>query len=836
MRRLTPPLLLLVYPFLLAGVGLVDADDPVAASEANVGQITVHVDQPTVELSESLYGLFYEDINYAADGGLYAELVQNRSFEYYPVQGRNNRRDSFRPLYAWDKVETGGGQCDLSVEHSESLNTHNTNYVQIRIQKPGDGVGIANRGFDGIYVVEGDRYDFSFYAKRTRDFDSPVTISLESESAPIAKAILPKLTDQWARYEVSLSPSATVNDARLLLTLGGTGDVCMDMISLFPRKTYNGRKNGLRADLVQALVDLKPAVFRFPGGCIAHGQGLDNAYRWKDTVGDVAMRKPNWNLWGYHQTYGLGYYEYFQLCEDIGAEPLPILPVGVSCGFRKPFQNAEMGKLQEWVDDATDLVEFANGPVDSTWGKIRAEMGHPEPFHLKYIGLGNEDHHTAEFEERFPHFVRALREQAPEIKIVGTSGLGHEIPIYEFMNRQGCELSDEHYYESPEWFIDNADRFDDFDRSKTKIFVGEYASRGNRLYNAVAEAVYLTGIERNADIVQMTAYAPLFARYGFTQWQAADLIWFDEKSVVRTPNYYVQQLFSVNKGDHYLKNESEFTLAPSEDNPPAIGQVGVGTWATESIYDDIQVSDGNKSLLSDDFSNGSANWVVEEGDFSIVDGGYLQSDSAAVPATSLSQTRFHSPNLVYSLRAKKIRGNEGFLILFGNKESGSHYWWNIAGWNNTRHGIERAVQGKRDGKMMVASCPGRVESGVWYDVRVEISPGRIQCFLNGERIHDVKETQPTLHVAASHEDATGDVIVKVVNPTNQSCSTGIHLEGVDAVNPIATLTLLTGKKDEENDRETPDRVAPEESQIKVAKDFDYTIPPMSVQFIRIRQN
>ncbi len=642
------------------GLLLLSGHPHLLGEENGAGQITVFADQPTVTLPATLYGLFYEDINYSGDGGLYAELIQNRSFEYYPVQGQNPRKDDFHPLYAWEKVEGGDGACEMLVESKDPLNANNTKYVRLKIEESGDGVGVANQGFDGISIVRGETYDFSFYAKRSASFDAPVRVLLQGENGNLGQATIRRLSAEWTKYEVSLVATSTDEKARLVLLTTGEGDLFMDMISLFPRKTFKGRKNGLRADLAQALAELKPAMFRFPGGCIAHGQGLDNAYRWKDTIGDVAERKPNWNLWGYHQTYGLGYFEYFQLCEDIGAEPLPILPVGVSCGFRKPFENEKMSQLQDWVDDAIDLIEFANGPVDSTWGRIRAEMGHPEPFHLKYIGLGNEDHHTAEFEERFPYFVGAIRAKAPHIKIVGTSGLGHQIPIYQFMAEQKVDLSDEHYYEAPEWFINNQKRFDDFERSGPKVFVGEYASRGNRLFNAVAEAAFLTGIERNADIVHMTAYAPLLARYGFTQWQAANLIWFDHKTVVRTPSYYVQQLFSLNKGDRYLKNDSSFHLNPPEAANPAIGNVGVGTWSTAAEFDDLRVQSGSTILIDEDFSDDAEGWTVASGKYATQNGAYVQSAVNETPAMSICRTKVKTSNVVYSLAQRKRPARKDF--------------------------------------------------------------------------------------------------------------------------------------------------------------------------------
>jgi len=609
----------------------------------------------------------------------------------------------------------------------------------------------------------------------------------------------------------------------------------MDMISLFPRKTFKGRKNGLRADLVQTLADLKPATFRFPGGCIVHGHGLANAYRWKDTVGDVAARKPNWNLWGYHQTYGLGYFEYFQLCEDIGAEALPILPLGISCGFRPPFQNEDMDKLQPWVDDALDLVEFANGPVDTKWGALRAEMGHPAPFNLKYVGLGNEEHHTKEFERRFPYFVKAIRARYPDIEIVGTSGLGPGIPIYDFMAAQGVELSDEHYYQAPEWFINNQHRFDDFDRSKPKVFVGEYASRGNSLYNAVAEACYLTGIERNADIVHMTAYAPLFARYGFTQWRAANLIWFDHKTVVRTPNYYVQQLFALNKGDRYLRNESRFDQSPAQGTEPARGQIGVGTWNTSAVFDDIRVQSGDKTLIDEDFSAAVENWRVVAGRYAANEGAYSQAERGATPALSLCKTAIDAESVTYSLRAKKTGGREGFLIVFGSRTDDRYYWWNIGGWGNTRHAIEKGSRSYMEGKTQLVSKRGSIEENVWYDIRIELAGNRIRCFLNDDLIHDVTPQEPRIGVAASREDASGDIILKIANPRPEPYLTRINLRGIDDVKPTGTLTLLTGGKGDVNDLTRPDRVKPVVSRIPVATSFDYTIPPMSVQFIRIEK-
>jgi alpha-L-arabinofuranosidase len=400
---------------------------------------------------------------------------------------------------------------------------------------------------------------------------APLTVALEaSDGTLLASAVLPAPGGDWARQEAVLTASRDELKARLVVTTATAGELNLDMVSLFPRDTFRGHRNGLRKDLGEAIAAMQPKVFRFPGGCIVHGSGLDNAYRWKDTVGDVAHRRPNWNRWGYHQSYGLGYFEYMQFCEDIGATPLPILPVGVSCGFNKPYQVANDAALEPWIQDVIDLVEFANGPVDSAWGRVRAEMGHPAPFHLKYIGLGNEEHDTELFRAVFPRFVTALRARHPEIQIVGTAGLGPSIPLFDLMARAGVDISDEHYYEKPEWFIERLNRFDAVPRKTPRVYVGEYASGGNRQFNAVAEAVYLCGIERNADQVVMTAYAPLLARYGFTQWQQANLIWFDATSLVLTPNYHVQQLFASHLGDRTVPASVTFPAAGATGKKPPV--------------------------------------------------------------------------------------------------------------------------------------------------------------------------------------------------------------------------------------------------------------------------
>ncbi|MBP7644844.1 MAG: alpha-L-arabinofuranosidase, partial [Saprospiraceae bacterium] len=369
----------------------------------------------------------------------------------------------------------------------------------------------------------------------------------------------------WKKYDLQLRPTANCDSTEVVIMAVTPGTIALDVISLFPANTYKNRQNGLRADLAGLLADMKPAFIRFPGGCLVHGDGIGNMYRWKYTVGPIEQRKAQKNLWGYHQTAGLGYFEYFQFCEDIGAEPLPVLPAAVSCqnsgGTWRTGGNGQQAlpleEMDDYIQEVSDLVEWANGPATSKWGSIRAAAGHPEPFNLKYIGVGNEDKMTPEFEERFAMIYKAVKTKHPEIEIVGSSG-----PFYEGEDfEKGWEIAkaldvdviDEHYYVNPDWFIKNTKRYDSYDRKGSKVYLGEYASWGNKLRNAIAEASFMTGLERNGDIVELTSYAPLFAKKGNTQWRT-DMIFFDNSTAILTPNYHVQKMFSANSGDFYLSN------------------------------------------------------------------------------------------------------------------------------------------------------------------------------------------------------------------------------------------------------------------------------------------
>ena len=524
-------------------------------------------------ISSDLFGIFFEDLSYAADGGLYAELIQNRSFEYNPAD-----KKGWDALTSWDYTTEGYGYGDISVETKYPISEQNPHYVVLNVDVPGQGVGLTNYGFDGIAVKEGGQYNFSVFLKQFSDASIPVQVRLQSKAGVVySQAILHTDSKDWKQYSVPFTATQTDPNAVLVIVGQAKGKFGIDMVSLFPQKTFKNRTNGLRQDLGQLIADLKPKFMRFPGGCLAHGDGVNNIYNWKNTIGPVEQRKEQRNIWSYHQTLGLGYFEYFQFCEDMGAKPVPIVAAGVSCqnsgGTWRIGSSGQcaipMKDMNQYIQDVFDLIEYANGAATSEWGSKRALAGHPAPFNLEYIGIGNEDKMTPEFYERFKMIYDAVQKKYPKITVIGTvgpdpSGVEYDLG-WKFANELAIPIVDEHFYRNPEWFLENNARYDTFDRTKSKVYVGEYASWGNALSNALAEASLMTSMERNGDVVHMASYAPLLAKIGHESWNP-NLIYFNNTKASPTVNYYVQQLFSNNQGNRYFDNVVSFPTSTDIKN------------------------------------------------------------------------------------------------------------------------------------------------------------------------------------------------------------------------------------------------------------------------------
>ena len=534
--------------------------------------ISVKVDKLMATIQPTMWGIFFEDINMGADGGIYAELVKNRSFEFY------------KPLTGWGvqpadvpyvPFQKQFGEGAVIIVNRQEKNTANPRFVRITAKNASKGsLGLTNEGFDGIGVRKDVPYNFSFmYHQQAVGLKLYVELVDSTGKFLGGTSIVPsEIGEKWHNQSASFVATGTESKARMSIWFEGNGIIDLDMISLFPGDTWKNRAGGMRSDLVQLLADLKPGFVRFPGGCIVEGRELSTRYQWKKTIGPVEERQLIVNRWNteipnrpapdYFQTFGLGFFEYFQLAEDIGAEPLPILNCGMACQFNTA-EVAPVEQLEPYVQDALDLIEFANGDVNTKWGSVRAKLGHPSPFHLKMIGVGNENW-GPQYVERLKIFQKAIKEKYPSIKIIASSGAMYEGKMFDYLTAElkkiKPEFIDEHYYNRREWFLKNATRYDSYDRSGSKIFAGEYAAQSDRVVStenknnlgtAIAEAAFLTGLERNADVVNMASYAPLFARVDGWQWKP-DLIWFDNLHAYGTPNYYVQKLFSNNKGTHLV--------------------------------------------------------------------------------------------------------------------------------------------------------------------------------------------------------------------------------------------------------------------------------------------
>ncbi len=780
------------------------------ASAADPARLTVKIDQPGVKISPLLYGIFFEEINRAGEGGLYGEMLQNRSFE----DDRGDRDQKPTKIPGWRLVEGPGPRATIGLDSTEPLNPRNP--TSLRIENAISAVApaaVANEGFNGLALVKGASYNLSFYARSSAETDGQVRARLEDASGVLsAERSIAEIGRQWKQYRCTLTAKATTVHGRLVLAYPSRGTLWLDQVSLFPENTWKGRPNGLRPDLAEMLADLKPAFNRFPGGCYVEGNRLANAFRWKNSIGDLAERPGHWNLWGYRSTDGLGYHEYLQFCEDIGAAPLFV----INCGMAHE-NSVPNDKLGPWIQDALDAIEYANGPVDSPWGSLRAKAGHPAPFNLRQIEIGNENGGPV-YEDHYRQFHDAIKAKYPEMVLVANT------PV------KSCPMDvlDEHYYDSPEFFMRNANRYDAYDRKTSpKIYVGEYAvtqncGKGN-LRAAVGEAAFMTGMERNADIVVMSSYAPLFVNCGWRQWNP-NAINFDNSRVYGTPSYYVQKMFSANRGDVVLAQDFQ---VPAVSIPSSGGAIGVGTWNTQAEFKDIKVVQGDKLLFQSDFSTGFGDWRTYQGQWHVKDGALQQTDVKEDVRAVAGDKSWKDYTL--TLKARKLGGAEGFLILFDLQDEHAKSWWNVGGWSNTRHGLEL------DG----ASAPyvdGRIEKDRWYDIRVENVGDRIRCYLDGKLVHDARRSPlDSLYAVASRAEKSGDVILKVVNAIDKPQEVRIVLAGLKGKVKSGTLTVLSSADPmDENSLENPGKVVPQESPLADAgAEFVHTFPGNSVSVIRL---
>ncbi len=763
-----------------------------------MNKITLYPEKKLHSIGD-LYGIFFEDINHSADGGLYAELVQNRSFEFDKI---DNWR--YEPLTAWERI----GDCEIEVKHEYPLNVHNVNYLEIKVN---DGeCGVKNLGFnDGMNIVKGEEYKFSFYARRTTGFSKDVKIYLSDKETGliVAENKLTINSCDWEKYEGFLSAKESAT-CHLCITTEGNSRVYFDDISLFPKNTFKNRENGLRRDLAELLCELKPKFMRFPGGCLVHDGNLDpharNAlYRWKNTIGDVSQRPSRRSNWGYNQTLGLGYYEYFLFCEDIGTKPLPVLPAAYNPHHKDavPFDE-----LKPWIDDALDLIEFANGSVDTKWGKIRKELGHPEPFNLEYLAIGNEEVGD-DFFERYPYFHNAIKEKYPEIKLIGSSGpfpCGGEFDKgWNCARQHKSDLVDEHYYVAPEWMLANHKRYFDYNKNDPKVFLGEYASWGNTFYNALCEASYMVGMEQSGNVA-LCCYAPLLANSDYVNWRP-DLIWFNGKKAYGTPNYYVQKLFMHNQGDYIIEHNLETDMLQVVKNNAIKGEIWFETIHTSARFYDVAI-------------NGKA---VKNNDFTTTKDG-----SQIVKMDDVGKIG----NFELSCKAKELDGIRGFTIRFGIDEN-IYYRWEMGGWQNQ----DSAVCSHTNNREAVLDHELKsVDKDREYSLKLVVSDEKIQCFVDGALLHDVS-IKPVviepLYVSAS-KDFDNNTYIKVVNLNDSAFEAQVETNQTISK---ASGQVLVSELNAENSFEEPEKVKDEKVDIFFnGSVIKHSFPAHSVTVIKVK--
>lgn len=828
------------------------------------------------DISELLYGLFLEDINFAVDGGMYAEMIKNRSFEYAEL-ATNGHKHGWSVTSDDIHFEVVDGSAD-----STCLNSNNTHYAIVE-NTGTDLNGIGNRGYlDGLAVEEGAEYKVAVYLKGLDGYTGGVKVILNDKKDGSGNTIgeceiTASISGEWTKYEAKFTATKKTNTGLYFIVQIGTGKVAMDMVSVFPTDTFMGRENGIRKDIGEYLAAVEPRFLRFPGGCVVEGKTYESQYNWKDsignaleftingitTVGDVAARPQGIDIWAdlnrasanpYYTTYGMGFYEYFLLCEDLDCLPVPILNAGMLCPIQSPNYdsvNTNSEEFQQYIQDALDLVEFCRGDASTTWGAVRIAMGHEEPFELKYIGIGNEQwqseyfHHYGKFVAAFDQAAEENPELYGDIELIVANGpvssdrYGWEA-VYKNGELDYAALVDEHYYQTPDWFLTNTERYDTYERGTTKVFLGEYAAKSNTWKAALAEAAFMTALERNGDVVEMACYAPLFGNGTQTQW-TPDMIWFNNDEVFGSVNYYIQKIFSTNQPTTELK--TEFVKGTMSETQLK-GAVGVGTWATEAVFDDIKVvdNDSGKVLYEQNFNNDSAldEADIIAGDWTIEDNMAKQSYTGNTKSETTGDVAIFGSNdmtnYTFTCTAKKLSGAEGFIIPVAVGDKDNMIFWNIGGWGNTVSCLQIVESGAKSDQVAdtVKNCA--VKTNEEYELKIVVKGNNIECYMNGNKLIDYTYSTGESLYQTVGTDETGDIIIKLVNVTSEALPLDINIPNISAYNTTADVIQMAGENSAiTNSFENPENLIPLNSQLEVSGEFTYDVPAYSVTIIRIHK-
>lgn len=811
-------------------------------------EATIRIDlaRRGADIPASMYGIFFEEINHAGDGGLYAELIQNRGFEdssvpegytvkgdrIFPPTDRANHLTgarphpdlSFRwnpdPIPAWrfEQLEGSGASAELTREYP--LNEASPTALKVTLPEKGR-ISLSNCGFCGMNIEKGKGYYLRMNTSNGNRFEGRAILKLVAEDGtelcnrPLA--IDPDRT--WCEYTGQLTATGSDPHARFVIELEGTGTLLLDYVSLFP-ETFRNRINGLRNDIAQTLEALHPAFVRWPGGCIVEGIDLSNRIEWKKTIGDPKNRPGIYDTWGYRATMGFGYHEFLQFCEDIGAAGMFVCNAGIGCQGRVGDACREED-LDAFIQDALDAIDYALGDGTTEWSRKRVENGHPEPFPLQYVEIGNENWGPV-YEKRYDRFYRAIKAKYPRLTLISTLGLGGQ------HRHERVDMIDPHWYVAPEFFLSSSRLFDQQERGGYAIYVGEYAVNqqvgGGNLLGALAEAAFLSGMERNSDLVKMASYAPLLENVNDRVWPT-NLIWFDSHRVMGRSSYHVQKMYAENRPDYNTATEFE----QPRSGVQVSGRIGLGGWNTDNEYRELKVTLPDGRVIEADMERG---WTPKGGTWSAADG-TLSQEGPGVMRWSIWDSPEEFSDCSISVKARKKSGDEGFILYFGMQgETG--YVLNIGGWGNQTTAFQRMVGA--DMPQIPNNIAQQVETGRWYDIRIDIHGDSFTYSLDGKRMLEARIEQSRQYVVSGYDETTGEEVIKFVNATEKPFTAGIELAGAESVGRIGKAIVLTsGDPSDENSLDNPEKVVPEERVYKGFSDrFTYTFAPWSFTVLRIK--
>lgn len=825
--------------------------------------LSIDLQKKEATVPATLHGIFFEEISHAGDGGLYAELIQNRGFEESRIPPGTTLKDGFivpaeRPHYmmqpkasdwkmpwtlkndwpAWSAETNGTAEMQLQITKEFPLTDASPNALRVKIKKRNatDKTSLINDGYWGIKAEKNETYLLSFYARSQNLYKGSITVSLRSpEGELLGKYRFPVLKQQgWQQYKCEIKATGSHDKAKFVMDFDKEGELLIDFVSLFPAHTFKNRVNGLRKDLARLIADLKPSFIRWPGGCFVEGITIENAADWKKTIGPLEQRPGTYSPWGYWSSDGFGYHEYLQFCEDINADALFVFNVGVSCEYRSGT-FAPDDSIQPYIQNALDAIEYAIGPANTGWGKKRAANGHAQPFPLKYIEIGNEQHGPL-YAKRYNVFFDAIKKKYPQLRIMASMGIG-DVNRRTLDSMKRVDLADEHAYKPANWSYVNYDHFDKYKRGDWEMYVGEYATNAGvgsgNMQAALNDAVYIMSMERNADLVKMSSYAPLLVNVNDVDWPV-NLINFDASKSFGRISYYAIRMMQDNKATVNIASNLSIE-EPKNKTALFSGSIGLATWDTRSAYKDIKITSNGKTVYESDLINRRDDWGLIRGEWKWEDSALYQSAMGEQRFAVLKNHSFDTYTI--HLKARKTDGYNAFIVPFAVKDTNTFMRVHIGSWLNANVTIENVVNGFDVSDLVrQQKLPFKIESGKWYDIRIEVGLDKVDVFLEGQHIIHYEEPKK-LFAIAGLDEAKNEVVIKLVNGYNEAANINFLIQDFTTRAALGEwITLTAPSLTDENSFSNPARFVPSTRNITLkSADLRFSLAPRSINVIRIKK-